>query len=79
MMATRYVIMFVDLELKEGRNTTVLGVFSTKDKACNAITDDVRSAFDASDAPIMDEDDEDSDDDHSFFLIQKFKTDKLSD
>jgi hypothetical protein len=69
-METMYIIMFVDTQIR-GRNTTVLGMFSTKEDARNHATPYIRGLFGASKAPIFDEEDEDEDQ-KKYFLIHSF-------
>jgi len=63
--------MIVDKDLDYGRNTTILGVFSTMALAKKAVTPEIRSAFGAKNAPIVEDDEEEG----SYFLIQKHKKD----
>ena len=64
-METLYVTTFVD----EGRNTSIVGIFNSMEKAKHAVNDETRNLFSAEYAPIFTEDKESG----SYFLIQKFK------
>ncbi len=68
-MATLYVTMYVE----EGRRTSILGVFSTKENAKRAITPSVREMFGAQTSRIRERD---NDDYWSYFLIRPFITDR---
>jgi hypothetical protein len=68
-----YVIMFVDGDIVESRNTSIVGIFTTKSKARQAVTKEVREKFGALKSPIVEEEDEDQ---WSFFLIQEFRKDR---
>lgn len=60
--------MVVDKDIEEGRNTTILGIFSTLSKAKQAVNPDIRARFGAESAPIVEDDEEEG----TYFLIQKF-------
>jgi len=71
-MSNLYVLMVVDLQVGL-RNTSILGVFSTKEKARRAVTAGIRAAFGGESFLILEDDPEDECD--GYFLIQTFKKD----
>ena len=62
-----YVVMFVNGDTVDGRNTSIVGITTTKEEAKKLLTPKIKGLFDP-DAPVVEEDE----DEGSYFLIQKF-------